>query len=71
LQNAIGFYEPGKHRLVALVWRGGDIENADVAVHRADALVTLTFAAGSTRTVRYVVASAPDSAAAKARLRPH
>jgi hypothetical protein len=68
LRNAVAFYEPSKHRLVALTWQASDVENVLVEQHTADALVTVAFAAGPARTMRYAVESAESQGMAQARL---
>jgi amino acid transporter len=54
-QNArgISFFWPARRQTLALTWRAGDVEHADVQRHAADALITLTFARGRDSAVHY------------------
>ncbi len=67
--NAIGIYDRRKQRLVAVVWGARDVENAAIERHQADVLVTLTFAPGGVRHVRYAVTPAVNARQAQAVLR--
>ena len=69
LRNAVGIYDPHKRRLLATTWDPADIEKAAVTRNASDALLTLTYAAGGSRSVRYTVVRAENMAAAQARLR--
>jgi hypothetical protein len=69
LSNALGFFEQSKQRLVAVYWAAADVEAATVDRHQADALVTLTYASGGTRSTHYAVASVKSFGQAQADLR--
>jgi hypothetical protein len=68
VQNGVGIYEPSKRRLVTAVWAPDAVQNALVSRHVTDTLLTLTFAPGRARTVRYAVATQETPSAAQARL---
>ncbi len=67
--NAIGFYEPSRHRVVLVAWPTSDVEHFSLDRHAADALLTLTYAPSANRHTRYGFADARSPAQAQATLR--
>jgi hypothetical protein len=57
--GGVDFVETSQHRTLAITWKPGAIEHADVQRHDVDALVTLTFAPGAEHTTRYLVRRDP------------
>ncbi|HKU67202.1 MAG TPA: amino acid permease [Candidatus Baltobacteraceae bacterium] len=53
--DGIDFVEPAHHRVLSITWERGGVQGADIQRHDTDALVTLTYAPGGARAVRYDV----------------
>jgi hypothetical protein len=68
-ENAYGFYNVGTHRLAEVAWPRRDVVASKLDRHDRDALLTLTYASGGTRSTRYGMAFAHSPAAAQATLR--
>ncbi|HET9392808.1 MAG TPA: amino acid permease [Candidatus Rubrimentiphilum sp.] len=66
--NGYGFYEAKKQRLFEVAWPSIDVEKHQLDRHPQDALLTLTFAPGETREVRFGVEPAHGVAQAQAAL---
>jgi hypothetical protein len=63
--SSVGFFDRRKKRLLLVDWSANDVRNAELDVHAADALLTLTLSR-SAASIRYSIVAAPDLRSAEA-----